>query len=125
MQQCQVKYTALVSGSKDKSLFSIPTPRECSRCGRGEASINMEEAAQDAVPVAGPLSVEEEEEKNPPLEEGEEREEGEEVKEDEVCEEEEGGGAEDRGPSDVITVRVLAYSKTEEDIYYNIEVGVS
>ena len=85
----------------------------------------MEETEQDAVQVAGPLSVKEEEEKNPPLEEGEEREEGEEVKEDEVCEEEEGGGTEDRGPSDVITVRVLAYSKTEEDIVYNIEVGVS
>ncbi|CAI8044226.1 hypothetical protein GBAR_LOCUS24548, partial [Geodia barretti] len=124
---CQVKYASLnlfVSGSKVKSLFSIPTPRECSRCGRGEATI-MEETEQDAVQVAGPLSVKEEEEKNPPLEEGEEREEGEEVKEDEVCEEEEGGGTEDRGPSDVITVRVLAYSKTEEDIFYNIEVIVN
>ena len=39
-------------------------------------------------------------------------------------EEERGCGEEgERGPRDVIKVRVLAYHKTEEDFFYNIEVG--
>ena len=78
---------------------------------------------QDAAPVAEHSAVEEDGEKEPPLG-GEGR--GEDEEEGESEEEEEGGGEqEERGPSDVIKVRVLTYNKTEDDYFYNIEVGMS
>ena len=91
------------------------------------------ETGKGAEVEAGPLSVEEDKINDPPLGEGESRGEGEVEGEERVAEEEvvsdgegEGGVAdEEKGPSDVIKVRVLAYHKTEEDVFYNIEVGMS
>lgn len=92
-----------------------------------------EETGKRAEVEAGSLPVEEDRINDPPLGEGESRGEGEMEGEERVAEEEvvsdgerEGGVAdEEQGPSDVIKVRVLAYHKTEEDFFYNIEVGMS